>query len=183
MANFTLATDGAFADGTSIGAYPADRWAGRFASGAPLGSATNSQSVSGQSVTFTGLSADTSYYATDSSGTRYLRFAVPAASEYQSSELLFATISLTATGDLVAAVTAKKIRVVSYAIVCSAGLTVNFESGTTDISGPMEIAANGGISFAGGPEAPAFETAAGTKLAMTISGTGNVRGHLCYVLV
>lgn len=101
----------------------------------------------------------------------------------QFSHFKFATISLTATGDLVAAVTDKKIRVISYAFVTSAALTINFESGTTDITGPMEVAANGGVSYSGGVDAPAFETAAGTKLAMTISGTGNVRGHLCYVLV
>jgi hypothetical protein len=95
----------------------------------------------------------------------------------------FATVSLTATGDLVSAVTGKKIRVLGYLLVCSAALTVNFESGTTDITGAFEIAANGGISYAGGLAAPAFETAAGSKLALTISGTGNVRGHLAYVLI
>ncbi len=95
----------------------------------------------------------------------------------------FAVISKTATGDLVDAVTDKKIRVLGYALVCSAALTINFESGTTDISGAMEVAANGGISYAGGKSAPAFETASGTKLAITISGTGNVRGHLSYVLI
>lgn len=95
----------------------------------------------------------------------------------------FATISQTATGDLVTAVTGKKIRVLGYVMVCSASLTLNFESGTTDISGAMEIAANGGVSYAGGLDAPAFETAAGAKLALTQSGTGNVRGHLTYVLV
>lgn len=95
----------------------------------------------------------------------------------------FASVSLTATGDLVTAVTGKKIRVLGYALVCSAALTINFESGTTDLTGAMEIAANGGVSYAGGLDAPAFETAAGSKLALTISGTGNVRGHLVYVVV
>ena len=98
-------------------------------------------------------------------------------------ELRFAKISLTATGDLVAADAKRKIRVLSYMLVCSAALTVNFESATTDISGPMELAANGGVSFGGSLGGPAFETARGEKLALTIAGSGNVRGHLCYVLV
>jgi hypothetical protein len=98
-------------------------------------------------------------------------------------QIKFAKISLTATGDLVPAVPGFKIRVISYMIICSAALTVNFESNTTDITGPMEISANSGASYPGGVMAPAFETAAGEKLAMTITGTGNVRGHLAYITV
>lgn len=78
MADFTLATGGAFADGATLGAYPASAWSGRFASGTPIGSATNTQTVSGQSVTFTGLTAGVSYYAAvNSSNTNYIHFTVP----------------------------------------------------------------------------------------------------------
>lgn len=98
-------------------------------------------------------------------------------------QVKFVPISLTATGDLVAAVSGRKIRVISYLFICSAALTINFESNTTDVTGPMQVAANGGVSYPGGVLAPAFETATGEKLAMTITGTGNVRGHLSYILV
>lgn len=78
MADFTLATGGTFADGVTLGAYPASAWSGRFASGTPIGSATNTQTVSGQSVTFTGLTAGVSYYAAvNSSNTNYIHFTVP----------------------------------------------------------------------------------------------------------
>lgn len=99
------------------------------------------------------------------------------------SPIKFAVISKTATGDLVAAVTGKKIRVLGYQLTASAAFTANFESGTTDITGVMNIPANGALSYAGGREAPAFETAAGAKLALTLGGTGQVSGFLSYIEV
>ena len=75
MASFTLNTNYLFASG-NIGAYPASNWQGT-PSGAPVGSATNTQTISGGSVTFTGLTAGARYYATDASGSKYVQFTVP----------------------------------------------------------------------------------------------------------
>lgn len=75
MASFTLNTNYLFASG-DIGAYPASNWQGP-PSGAPVGTATNTQTISGGSVTFTGLTAGARYYATDATGTKYVQFTVP----------------------------------------------------------------------------------------------------------
>lgn len=76
MASFTLDTNYYFVSG-DIGAYPASRWPAGSPSGTPIGAATNTQTISAGSVTFTGLTAGTDYYATDATGTRYVRFSVP----------------------------------------------------------------------------------------------------------
>jgi hypothetical protein len=61
VATFTLACLPTFPEGTSVGAYPAS---GRFEdSGAPVEAATDSQTVSGGSVTFTGLTNGARYVA------------------------------------------------------------------------------------------------------------------------
>ena len=78
MASFTLNTNYLFASG-DIGAYPASNWQGP-PSGAPVGTATNTQTISGGSVTFTGLTAGARYYATDATGTKYVQFTVPSTS-------------------------------------------------------------------------------------------------------
>ena len=97
----------------------------------------------------------------------------------------FLSVSKTATGDLVSAVAGKKIRVLTYTLAASAAFTAAFTSGTgpTNISGAMSIASSGNIRGGFGKDAPAFETASGEKLALTLSGTGTVAGHVTYVLV
>lgn len=74
MATFVLSAGGVFPEGTSVGAYPASRWGPDVPSGAPIGAAVESKSVSGGTATFTTLTAGTEYYFTASvSGTyRYL---------------------------------------------------------------------------------------------------------------
>ncbi len=100
--------------------------------------------------------------------------------------LKFAVVSVAGSSTdsvLVSGVAGKKIRVVSYELVASAGTTVLFESGTTTaLSGTMSLAANGTIDFAGSADAPGFETIAGENLVVT-TGTGAIEGHLCYVEV
>ena len=79
MANFTLNLRGAFAEGATVGAYPASNWPAHVTSpsGAPLGAATNTQTVSGQSVTFTGLTDGTRYYvAQNDAATKYISISV-----------------------------------------------------------------------------------------------------------
>ena len=99
----------------------------------------------------------------------------------------FARINCTATGltTIVAAVTAKKIRVLAYAFTASAAInvTVQDDSGTPVVlAGAFDISATGGICFVGSRDVPAFETTAGQALNFNLSAIGvNVRGHLTYV--
>ena len=94
----------------------------------------------------------------------------------------FASISVSSNGDnsIVAAVTSKKIRVLSYVIVADAAVAAKFRSGTTDLMGPASLAANGGIAA---PFCPAghFETAITTALNLNLASAIGVRGHLTYV--
>lgn len=97
----------------------------------------------------------------------------------------FAVISTASAGanTLVAAVTGKRIRVISYALVAAGAVSVNFENGTTDITGVLPLAANSGLSFPGTESGPAFETSPGALLGLTLSGAVQVSGHLTYILV
>jgi hypothetical protein len=100
----------------------------------------------------------------------------------------FAKIDAASAGDntLVAAVTGKKIRVLSYVLVNghTDTQTVRFESGAggTALTGQMIFAANGGVSSGHNP-AGHFETAAGALLNLELSGATTVDGHLTYVEV
>lgn len=95
----------------------------------------------------------------------------------------FASISTASSGytSLVSAVTGKKIRVLSYAIVATAAVTAGFASASTAITGAMSLAANGGVSA----QAPQglFETASNTALRLNLGGAVQVSGHLSYVEV
>lgn len=95
-----------------------------------------------------------------------------------------ATINLTSTGVIVAAVAGKKIRVIAAQLSVSAALVVKWQSNTvpTDITGPGELGANGGYVL---PRNPAgwFETLAGEALSLNISGSGTVGGSISYVLI
>lgn len=98
----------------------------------------------------------------------------------------FKVINATTNGDntIVAAVAAKKIRVLSYSLVADAAVGVAFEDGAggTELSGQMAFAANGGISVPFSPVGH-FETTANTLLNIETDAVANVRGHLCYVEV
>lgn len=98
----------------------------------------------------------------------------------------FAVIAASSSGDntLVAAVTAKKIRVLSYSLVAAGTVTVRFESGAsgTALTGQMSLVANTGISVAFNP-CGHFETGTNTLLNLELSGAVSVAGHLCYIEV
>lgn len=99
---------------------------------------------------------------------------------------LYAVINSSSSGDttLVAAVTSKVIRVLSYTLVADGPTTVavKFTSGTagTALTGAMSFAANGGAAV---PYCPAghFQTATNTALVINLSGAVGVRGHLTYI--
>lgn len=101
-------------------------------------------------------------------------------------EIKYAVIDHAGSGDntLVAAVTGKRIRVLSYALVAAAAVTVRFESGAsgTALTGQMSLAANGGVSAAFN-EGGWFQTAAGSLLNLELGGAVSVDGHLSYIEV
>ena len=98
----------------------------------------------------------------------------------------YAVIDNATAGDnsIVAAVDGKKIRVLSYALVAAAAVTVRFESGAggTALTGQMSFAANGGVSCPFN-EGGWFETAAGAALNLELGGAVSVDGHLSYIEV
>lgn len=104
----------------------------------------------------------------------------------------FAVINLTATGTLVAAVTAKKIRVLALfmTLECQTGdETYTFKSGAagTAITGALCDAAAAGAVIPiclGFNPVGYFETAAGALLELALAGTSpNAQGSLVYVAV
>lgn len=164
MASFTLDDlGGTFPDGTTVGAYPASAWSGRFASGAPLGSATSSQSVTNQSATFTGLTADTDYYAAGDIGDgtyRYVHFHVP--ENDPGVELGYAEITsdFTRTGAGASDVT---------------GLSVTAEVGERPIVVEFGCGGLSNTNAAGLSAAQIYEGA--TKLAQVLGGVGTSSTH------
>lgn len=99
----------------------------------------------------------------------------------------FAVIAATTdNGDntLVAAVTSKKVRVLSYVIVADGTVSARFESGAggTALTGQMPLVANSGVAAPYNP-AGHFETGSNTLLNLELTGTGNVYGHLTYIEV
>jgi hypothetical protein len=98
----------------------------------------------------------------------------------------YAVISGASSGDntVVAAVTGKKIRVLSFFLVAAGAVTVRFESGAsgTALTGVMSLAANGGLSCPLN-ELGYFETAAGVLLNLELGGVVQVSGHLTYIEV
>jgi hypothetical protein len=95
----------------------------------------------------------------------------------------FATVNLAATGQLVALVAGKKLRVLRYSLMADAACSVYLKSHTAgQISGTKYIAANGG---AGGSFSPVghFETVAGEALDVNITGAANVSVDIAYIEV
>ena len=97
------------------------------------------------------------------------------------SEVQYKIIDAATSGNntLVAAVTGKKIRVLSLYLVASGAVTARFESaaGGTALSGQMQLAANGVLSL---PYNPAgwFETAAAALLNLELSDAVSVDGDI-----
>ena len=64
-------------------------------------------------------------------------------------DVVHASVNLNASGDLIAASTGFRHRVISYALVCGGANTVRFQTSSTsaavNISGLLSFAANGGV--------------------------------------
>jgi hypothetical protein len=101
--------------------------------------------------------------------------------------VLSKAISATSDGanEIVAAVTAKKIRVVGYVLNVNAAGTVQWKSATTALSGAMEFVDGGGMVAPLCDPAAAFwfETAAGEALNITNSAGLDSLGHLAYQVI
>jgi len=99
---------------------------------------------------------------------------------------LFAVIDAATSGDntLVAAVTSRRIRVLSLFLVAAGAVNVRFESGAggTALTGQMNLVANTGFVL---PYNPAgwFETAVTTLLNLELSAAVSVDGSLTYIEV
>lgn len=95
-----------------------------------------------------------------------------------------AVIDAATSGDntLVAAVTGKKVRVLSVFMVAASAVNVRFESGAsgTALTGQMNLAANGGFVLPHNPHGW-FETADATLLNLELSGAVSVDGSLTYI--
>lgn len=87
-----------------------------------------------------------------------------------------------ASGALIAAITNKRIRVHAFAVIAAGAVSVNLESGTTDISGVFPLAANGGfvLPFS---EVGWCDTAVGEALNVTLSAAVSCGLQLVYSLV
>lgn len=98
----------------------------------------------------------------------------------------YAVIDAASSGDntLVAAVTSKKIRVLSLFLVAAGTVNVRFESGAggTALSGQMNLVANTGFALNYNPKGW-FETASNTLLNLELSGAVSVDGSLSYIEV
>lgn len=100
----------------------------------------------------------------------------------------YAVISRASSGEVVAAVAGKRIRVVSYVMVAAGAVTVRIDSATTPISGVMSLITGTPLVVPHAPEGVAgqkgyMQTAQGEALNLTLGGAVQVSGHLVYELV
>lgn len=92
-----------------------------------------------------------------------------------------APFSLNATGTVVSAVAAKRIKVYSVVLVCSANATVNWRDGaSTNLEGAMSVVANGGYALACSYPTFLIATTAGNSLDLVVSGGGTAAGRVSY---
>lgn len=101
----------------------------------------------------------------------------------------YAVINASSSGSntVIAAVTGKRIRVLSYVIVAAGDVTATWQSASTAISGGMALAANGGAAPSAGQATPGgligqFETNQGEALNLNLSAAVSVAGHLTYIV-
>src|SRR6266496_2917674 len=106
------------------------------------------------------------------------------ANQWGDGELKYLLVQATADGAnvLVAAVANKRIKVISYVLtVTAAGTLVVEETGGTDLAN-FSLGINGGVSFAGCYEGPAFQTALGQGLQTNNPAGVDVFGHIAYLV-
>ena len=96
------------------------------------------------------------------------------------STVQYTTISANTSGNtqVVGAVSGKRIRVIAFAVIASATVTIKFQSGTTDITGSMRIVEGGGIAHA--YDGGLFQTAVNQPLNINLSNNATVGGYVVY---
>lgn len=90
-----------------------------------------------------------------------------------------------ASGDqtILSAISGKKIKVLGYVLVSDTGTALRWESGgSTNISGNMTVAANGGVSAAP-TEWGWMTTLDGESLVLNVGTASTVGGHVTYAIV
>ena len=102
-------------------------------------------------------------------------------------DILRAAVSAASSGDntLVAAVSGKKIKVLSLVLVAASAVTVRLESGAggTALTGVMSLVANGDLKVVFPITEPGYhwvETAAGALLNLELGGAVQVSGCIVY---
>lgn len=88
-------------------------------------------------------------------------------------------VSTAASGDttLLAAVTGKRLMVLSYILDAGGAVSVKFKGGSTDLTGAMPLAANGTLTGSKS-DVGHFATAAGEALILNLSTNVQVSGHV-----
>lgn len=95
----------------------------------------------------------------------------------------FAVVNLSASGDLLALVSGKRIRVVSMLVMAAADVTLTLRSGgSTAISGVLPLLAKSGFVLPFNPVGW-FQTASGEKLDAVLGGSVDVDGFFTYIEV
>lgn len=95
--------------------------------------------------------------------------------------LQFAEIDRATSGAVVAAAgSSTKIYVVSYALIVTSDVTVEWRSASTGISGAMALKAGGGVSASGSLQTPLFSTAANEALNIQLGSGVQTSGHVAY---
>ena len=96
----------------------------------------------------------------------------------------FAKVDTAASGDtqIVAAVTGKKIKLLSCKLISNGTVSIKWRSGTTDLEGANPLVANSGYVLpASSPgQGHYLETAVNTALNINLSGATQVSGHISY---
>lgn len=94
-----------------------------------------------------------------------------------------AKIDVTSSGDIVAAVAGKAIRVLEWMLTGTTAGSVKWQSGaTSDLTGVIPTGANGGAAPGFSPIGN-FQTVVGEKLNLVLSGTGQTGGYVNYQLL
>lgn len=100
-------------------------------------------------------------------------------------EVKHVRVNASAAGDneVIAAVAGKRIRVLAFVLTAgtAAGRISLQDTATTPvIHAQFDMAVNGGVSYPGGIQAPAFETAVGTGLEINNPGTTTTVGFVTF---
>jgi hypothetical protein len=95
--------------------------------------------------------------------------------------LAYANPASSGSNTLIAAVSGQRIKVWGMVVIAAAANTIKFMSASTDISGQMALAINGGFTLNQGDK-PWFETVAGEALNINLSASTQVGVTLIYTM-